>query len=215
MRAGQTLLRSLKAQVPPRGTQLCIPVGEPTQAWLRPVATTRDALSQDDARVLTLWRNRFVGSFQHEFEATDARTADWLTESVGPDDSRILFMLDDAQGRAFGYMGLAFIDWTRGSVEADAIVRGETAPHGLMSRALHTLLAWARIQLGLPEAGVRVRSDNPALEFYRKMGFVETSQVPLRRTVEPDGVKWVEDLSLPAGTEPSLVHMRYRVPNIF
>ena len=69
-------------------------------------------------------------------------------------------------------------------------------------------LAWAVNQLGLAELGVRVRSDNTALDFYRKVGFKEFKRVPLRKIEEPDMVRWVEDPAFePASI--SLVYMTY------
>jgi RimJ/RimL family protein N-acetyltransferase len=143
--------------------------------------------------MLTDWRNRFIRSFLTEFTATAERTARWLTEIVGPTPSQILFMVDDADGRTFGYMGLACIDWERGTFEVDAIVRGAEAPRGLMSEALRTLIVWAQGQLQLGEARVRVLSDNTALTFYQKLGFREIRRVSLRRVEEPGMVRWVED----------------------
>jgi hypothetical protein len=117
-------------------------------------------------------------------------------------------MVDDLNARTFGYMGLDFINWETGYGEADAIVRGEEAPPGTMKIALQTLLSWALGQLGLRSLGVRVRSDNTALEFYRKVGFSEERRVPLRRVDDFDMIRWVEDYSLnPA--DLSLVYMLY------
>jgi RimJ/RimL family protein N-acetyltransferase len=207
MMIGRQLLRAAKESAAPRGAVLSLPVGRPVEAVLRPVATCEGCLNADDVRALTQWRNRFVRSFLTEFEATEERTARWLTTMVGPDDTRILFMVDDARtGRTVGYMGLAFIDWERGSGEADAIVRGGDAAPGMMTRALRTMLDWARVQLGLHELGVRVRSDNPAVTFYRKLGFRELRRVPLRRIDREGLIQWIENESLP-GREPSLVHM--------
>ena len=105
-------------------------------------------------------------------------------------------------------MGLDFINWKTGYGEADAIVRGKEAPPGTMKIALQTLLGWGLAQLGLRSLGVRVRSDNTALEFYRKVGFVEERRVPLRRIDDFDMIRWVEDSSLnPA--DLSLVYMLY------
>lgn len=204
---GRTLLSTLKAT---SGTEqfLCLPVGLPIQAILRPIATRPEVLNPDDLRCLTEWRNCFVQSFLTEFPATESRTAKWLTEIVEPNDNKILFMVDDLNGRTFGYMGLDFINWETGYGEADAIVRGEEAPPGTMKIALQTLLSWALGQLGLRSLGVRVRSDNTALEFYRKVGFSEERRVPLRRVDELDMIRWVEDNSLnPA--DLSLVYMLY------
>jgi len=206
---GRALLHALKLTARPRGeTALSLTVGCPVEAVLRPVATRGDQLDPNDVHLLTEWRNRFVQSFLTEFTADDERTARWLTDVVGPDDTRILFMLDGARdGQTIGYMGLAFIDWEQGAAEADAIVRGGEAPRGLMKRGLLTLLRWAQQQLGLRTLGVRVRSDNPAVEFYRRMGFAAVRRVPLRRIEQPEMLQWTEDESLPPG-EPSLVHMR-------
>src|SRR5262245_34296611 len=128
---GRELLRLLKATACDQGSQLGIPVGTPIKAWLRPVATSIGRTRREDLRVLTEWRNANVTSFLHEFQANEERTARWLTDIVGPDDTKILFMLDDTDGRTFAYMGLAFIDWELGRVEADAVVRGTEAEHGV------------------------------------------------------------------------------------
>ncbi len=162
--------------------------------------------------MLTDWRNRFVQAFLNEFTATYNQTARWLVEVVGPKEGKILFMIDDHNCRTFGYMGLDCIDWDRAYGEADAVVRGAEAPPGTMKRALQTLLAWARGQLGLRELGVRVRSDNTALEFYHKGGFREVRRVPLRRVEEPQMIRWAEDESLESA-EVYLVHMRWQANN--
>src|ERR1051325_10916416 len=138
---GRMLLKAVKDGARPDGPLLCIPVNRPIQALLRPVATRKEFLNRQDLSLLTEWRNRFVHSFLTEFQADENRTARWLTEMVRSDDTRILFMVDDAlSGRTFGYMGLAFIDWANGSGEADAIVRGAAAGPGQMKSALQTML---------------------------------------------------------------------------
>jgi RimJ/RimL family protein N-acetyltransferase len=192
---GRRLLRAVKESAVGEGAALCLPVGRPVEALLRPVATREGALNAADVRALTEWRN-----------ADEGRTSRWLSEAVGPDDTRILFMVDDPAGRTVGYMGLAFIDWEARTGEADAIVKGGEAAPGVMKRSLLTLLDWARTQLELRALGVRVRSDNTALEFYRKLGFREVRRTALRRAGAAGAVQWIEDDSLPAG-EPSLVHM--------
>ncbi|HRE18593.1 MAG TPA: GNAT family N-acetyltransferase, partial [Rhodocyclaceae bacterium] len=68
-------------------------------------------------------------------------------------------------------------------------------------------LDWARHQLGIERIGVRVRSDNRALNFYLKFGFREIQRVPLRRKVTHDLVEWLEDPGLVSAQNLSLVHM--------
>ena len=204
--SGKEILMGTKAAAGGEA-ELRIPVGEPPEASLRPVATVAGRTRPDDVRRLTRWRNRHVTAFLTEFEATEERTARWLEQVVGPDPTRILFMVDDAGGRTVGYMGLAYIDWESRYGEVDAVVRGEEAPRGCMTRALHRLIGWARGDLGLLTLGVRVRSDNPALAFYRKAGYRESHRVALRRTEQAREVHWVQDDSgSPQGV--SLVFMR-------
>lgn len=196
----------------PAGTSdaLVIPVGKPVVAYLRPVNSGSE-INNDDVARLTAWRNRFVTAFLNEFVATEPRTACWLRSTVAADDTRILFMCDDLSGRTFGYMGLAYIDWDKSYGEADAIVRGESAPRkGLMGEALLALLRWANSHLGLETLGVRVRSDNPALGFYFHLGFEEVARVPLVRTAHGNGAAWTEQPDAEPGAV-CLVHMRIAI----
>ena len=200
------MLHSLKENADSPGRPPVLEIGNPPVALLRTVATRPGKLRPDDVRCLTEWRNRYVRSFLTEFVATEERTARWLTSVVGPSSDRILFMLDRPDGQTFGYMGLAFIDWERGYGEADAIVKGGDSPPGTMTHALLSLLDWAKNKLGLNQIGVRVRSDNPALLFYQRCGFVEQHRCPLgRHTIDLETV-WREEPT--AGTDaPALVHM--------
>lgn len=181
------------------GPSVVLRVGDPPVAFLRPVCGRADRLDHEDIEHLTAWRNRHVDAFLTEFEATTDRTAAWLV-SWASDDSKILFMVDDATGRTFGYMGLASIDWEAGIGEADSIVRGAESAPGTMGAALRALIAWATGPLGLRQIFIRVRSDNQALRFYQKLGFVQRRRVPLRLDhVEPSSRQWVEDETARSG----------------
>lgn len=208
---GKRLLAALKAAAGAPGANLAIPVGQPPLAVLRPLASRRDWLAPEDVRRISEWRNRYVTHFMTEFHATDERTTHWLTEFVAPSDRKILFMVDLAQGDTVGQIGIDFIDWEAGYGEADAIIRGGDSPKGLMKQALRTALSWAVAQLGLTQLGVRVRSDNSALDFYRKVGFVEQKRVPMRRTEEPGMVRWIEDPDC-QDASAGLVYMTYQGP---
>lgn len=206
--SGETLLRALKDRTRAGAPALVLPVGEPVRALLRPIASVPGGVDATDALLLSHWRNRHVQNFLTEFVATEARTARWLENAIHADGGKMLFMLDALDGERLGHLGIGFIDWTRGYGEADAIVSGGASPPGLMKQALRTMLRWAEHSLGLHTLAVRVRSDNPALEFYRKVGFVEQQRVPLVRHECDDGVVWVEDACAADGGA-SLVHMRY------
>ena len=80
-----------------------------------------------------------------------------------------------------------------------------------MKASLLALMQWARDALGLQTLAVRVRSDNSAVEFYRKVGFQEFQRVPIVASPVPGGVDWTEDpqaVDAPA----SLVYMQLHLP---
>jgi len=206
----QKFLKELK-KTAGSATELVLPVGKPIEAILRPVATTKHTINHVDVTLLSEWRNRFVKSFLTEFHSHDERTIEWLLNTVSKDTGKILFMIDTINGETIGHVGLGFIDWEKGYVEADAIVRGGIARKGLMKLILQHLLQWANNTLDLNNSWVRVRSDNPAVYFYQKVGFVESKRIPLSKIEDASSVTWYEDEN---GSEeaPALVYMKYSSP---
>lgn len=209
--SGAALIASIKASAAVDNVGVVIPVGRPVVAMLRPIPTRPGCISQSDLELLSEWRNRYVKSFLTEFSAHASRTERWLVDFVHANPSKLLFMVENLDGEPLGHIGIDFIDWEAGYGEADAIVSGGASPRGLMKEALQTMLAWAGDQLGLTRLAVRVRSDNTALEFYRKVGFVEQKRVPLNVERTQDMVRWYEDPTL-ANAQASLVYMDYQVP---
>lgn len=203
---GKQLFKAIKNLTKANSPHLVLSVGSPIRAVLRPVSTLPGHLDLKDIRLLTEWRNRHVKSFLTEFDATDDQTADWLSSSVHQNDGKMLFMVDTLDGQSVGHVGLGFIDWNILYGEADAIVSGGSSPPGLMKASLLALMDWAKEVLGLNTLAVRVRSDNSALEFYRKVGFREISRVPITPQLTTAGVDWVESK---IGTESpvALVYM--------
>ena len=189
---------------------LCIPVGNPVIAFLRPVAVQSSSLNPQDVALLTAWRNKYVTSFLTEFEATTEQTSAWLMDIVAKKDNKILFMLDNLQGQTFGYMGLDYINWETGYGEADAIVKGEEAPKGVMTMSLETLLAWGVSMLGLKELHVRVLEDNPALNFYKNMGFLPYKYMPLIEQKTAHQTTWVE-MPIHTDSKRKLVYLQKKL----
>jgi RimJ/RimL family protein N-acetyltransferase len=203
----RTLFHELKKSAG-SAIELVLPLGKPVEALLRPIATEKNKINSEDVRLLSEWRNTFVKSFLTEFHAHDERTTSWLTNAVANDPGKLMFMIDTLNGVSVGHVGLGFINWETGYVEADAIVRGRDARKGLMKDALRLLLSWASESLGLDKAWVRVRSDNPAVHFYEKVGFVERKRVSLSLKKEGNTLIWYEDHD--KGEDgPALVYMEY------
>ena len=199
---GQKIIEQLK-----RDGELRLPVSTFARAFLRPVICAKDNQDADDVERLTQWRNDHVKSFLTEFDATNEQTSNWLANAVMQNTGKILFMVD-YEDKTVGHVGLGFADWAKSYIEADAIVRGVDAPRGLMKQSLLTLMRWARDELGLDDQWVRVRSDNPACAFYRKVGFVDQKQVPLNKEQQGDMLVWFEDPAL-GSAEAHLVYMKH------
>lgn len=208
---GQQLFAAIKQTARTGEPGLVLPVGQPLAAVARPIATVPGHTDALDAQLLTDWRNRHVKSFLTEFVSTPERTAAWLANAVHDNPGKMLFMVETLDGERVGHVGLGFIDWQRGYGEADAIVSGGASPPGLMKASLLALMRWARDALGLQTLAVRVRSDNPAVEFYRKVGFQEFQRVPIVARAVPGGVDWAEDPTA-VGASASLVYMQLQLP---
>lgn len=206
---GKALLKALKevpSQSPPH---LGLKIAGYEGYFLRPITTKHGQINPKDVTHLTEWRNLYPKSFLTEFNSTELQTSEWLCDKCHHDDSRISFMIENAHGDSVGYMGIAYIDWEKSYVEGDSIVSGCINPKGLMTAGLITLLRWAKGQLGLQNVGVRVLSDNPALLFYKKMGFHEVRRVPLKMVnIKEDIVQWIEDESL-TNASRHLVHHKW------
>ncbi|WP_051213249.1 GNAT family N-acetyltransferase [Maritalea myrionectae] len=183
--------RSEVFQIMKSGFGLCLPIDGQPNAILRPVVTDSDKIDPQDVDRLTRWRNEHVIRFLTEFDATAEQTTQWLINRVGPDNGKILLMVE-FEGKTVGHTGLGFGNWSANYIEADAIVRGEDAPRGLMKKALQSTLSWARDSLGLVDQWVRVRSDNPAVKFYEAVGFQEVKRVPLDYRIEGAMKTWFE-----------------------
>lgn len=191
-----------------------LPVGGTAYA-LCPINCNPDKIDMGTVRMLTEARNENASSFLTYFTASPDKTLNWLAHTVANDDSRILFALvESGTGELYGYMGLAYGDSTGSRIEGDAIVRyRKTAEPGLMKKAFLQLIQWIRTDMGIEDVWVRVLADNPAVDFYKRCGFVIQQKVALYERHAPSGqLKELSELPMTADetlSKRSLVHMRY------
>jgi RimJ/RimL family protein N-acetyltransferase len=200
---GRSLMAYLKKNCYP-DQPYSIPLQNALGIHLRMVSTINPL--EEDVIKLTNWRNQNVHSFLTEFEATPQRTRNWLTQLVANDMSRTLFMVEEVGYIPIGYIGLAFIDYSTQSAEADSVVRGTPNHPGIMSKALTTLINWANIKLEVKQIGVRVLADNPAIAFYQKFGFQEVRREALKLERSSDMVAWK-----PAGMDGDGENIRWLI----
>lgn len=196
-------------------SSLCLPV-DGTEFVLAPVNCNSGKIDEDIVNMLTEARNFNADSFLTYFTATPQRTFRWIVDTVASDDTRILFAVRNLHTAALhGYMGLAHGDSTGDRIEGDAIVRfaAESRP-GLMRKAFLRLVTWVKFELGLSEVWVRVLSDNPAIEFYKKCDFMVAETVPLFEVRAANGelLELSESRAGDLAESPrTLSYMRYRI----
>lgn len=121
---------------------------------------------------LTAWRNANREAFLTQFEATEARTANWLAKVVVPSRDRILFLIIDADDKLVGNVG--FANLTEESAELDNVLRGEASRYPRIAKAaVQSLLTWAFADLGLKSIYLNVFANNDkAIGLYRALGFL-------------------------------------------
>jgi len=213
----QKLFFSLKRMGNDNLSSFALPVKN-TGYELVPVACAEKHIDQEVVALLTEARNSNTTSFLTMFNATEEGTRNWLSQTVAKEDNRILFMLQNMRKKNYyGYMGLAFGNNDGSYIEADAVVRiDQNMIHGLMKASLTRLLEWVRIDLNIASVGVRVLSDNPALKFYERCGFIKHKCQDLYDAKDASGqVVALETKQQFAGqqkSERSLCYMIYNAP---
>jgi cephalosporin hydroxylase/RimJ/RimL family protein N-acetyltransferase len=143
---------------------------------------------QDNQLIAKLaeWRAANAGAYFSQFPVTLDGTAAWLRAKLLEVEDRLLFLVIDQHGYPVGHLGYANCLNDEAAMEIDNVVRGnKQGPPGLMSRAMIAGLAWAEDVIGPREIFLRVFSDNDhAVNFYRRLGFLDDIRLPLRKQVE-------------------------------
>ncbi|WP_434630369.1 bifunctional GNAT family N-acetyltransferase/PLP-dependent aspartate aminotransferase family protein [Chromobacterium sp. CV08] len=170
---------------------------------------------QDAALIakLTEWRNRNAAVYPTQFTATGESTRDWMEKQLLDIDDRMLFLVVTAAGETVGHIGFNRCRNSDMLFEIDNMVRGVAGVEpGLFSRALATLIEWARTTINVNGFFLRVIDDNPhAIAFYRKNHFSAESDTPLVAVRDGDSVSYRE--ALPSETPSKhFVRMVYKAP---
>lgn len=142
--------------------------------------------NQEFLERMTSWRSENQHAYLGRFQPTADKTRSWLDSMVLQNQSRLLFLVADRNGCLIGHMGLA-VNTKKGSIEIDNVVRGEAQSPGLMSDALLALEKFAESELTLEKLSLRVLASNDrALRFYKKSGYIEVSRTPVEITYTAD-----------------------------
>lgn len=157
-------------------------------AYLSSVKKTRE-----HAEILTEWRNKHMYSFFTWFHATVDGTLKWI-ESIMDREDRILFLIQNLEGKPIGHIGLTNFDFEKNTCEIDSVLRGvEEELPGVMTYALESLIDWVFNRLKIDSVYLRVFEDNhKAISLYKRCGFILWKRVGARKIVERDFIRWVE-----------------------
>lgn len=134
------------------------------------------AADQRVVSALTKWRNKNSQAFLTQFEATETRTASWLSNVVIPSRDRMLFMIIDADDELIGNVGIANLNGE--SAELDNVLRGEISRFpGIAAAAVRALLKWAFRELELKTVYLNVFANNDkAVGLYKSLGFLPAGE---------------------------------------
>ena len=148
-------------------------------------------------RNLAEWRNANVEVYPTQFIATIESTRSWIIDRLLNVADRILFLVVDRHGNVVGHMGFNGCNNDRLFFEVDNVINGSaSAEKGLFSKALISLIEWARKTINVDGFFLRVMDDNShAIEFYKKNNFYEEAKIPLIKNVSKDLVTYVQATS--------------------
>jgi perosamine synthetase len=169
-------------------------------------------LHLDDAALiatLSHWRRENATAYPSQFPVTDEGTHSWLSDRLLNVPDRLLFLVLDKHGYPVGHLGFANCLNDKCEMEIDNVVRGvASAPSGIMSEAMRVLLNWAQETIGASAFYLRVFEDNThAINFYRALGFIDASTIPLRKRVQGELTAY-SPITPPDAAPPDRVFLR-------
>lgn len=188
----------------------CIVLSE-DQGYLVPVCELHAA---DDQLISKLadWRHENAFAYPTRFPVTAVGTKSWLRSKLLDVEDRILFLVLDHHGNPVGHLGFADCINGEAEMEIDNVVRGEKEVEpGIMRNAMEALINWAEEVIGPRSIYLRVlRTNDHAIQFYRRLGWTDGQLTPLRRYEEGERIEY-RTLAEDDHNEPDdyFLHMAY------
>jgi len=145
-------------------------------------------------QLLADWRSKNQDAYPTQFPVTLEGTSKWLDTQVVHNSKRVLFLVLSQEGWPIGHLGYNNMVWgEKRELEIDNVVRGEKDHQaGLMTVAMRTLLQQTHVLWKPDRIYLRVFHDNQhAVNFYKRLGFIFTKAIPLRKEIESDVIRFV------------------------
>lgn len=211
-----SVLKEIKNETYEQGKNFNIPIYQDRKkiALLRPL-TKRNLINNEEnrkmIRLLGEWREANSKWFD-VFKVTEEGTKRWLREQVINAEDRILFWVQTLDGVLIGHMGLYRFDFKNKSCEIDNVIKGkQNIIPGIMTFAQRALMNWSFSKLELENLTLRVFSDNErAIALYHRCGFKKVRDIPLKKVVKGDTIRWVE-ISDKSDEKPGRYFSQYRI----
>jgi perosamine synthetase len=159
---------------------------------------------------ITNWRNVNVDVYPTQFSATLESTKIWMKDHLLAVDDRILFLVCENNGKAWGHIGFNGCFNSDLSFEIDNVIKGESdAQKGIFSEAMIALIEWARKTINVNNFYLRVMDKNHhAINFYKKNEFVEERLIPLIKVEKTGSINYIE-AKLGETADRNFVQMRW------
>ena len=159
---------------------------------------------------ITNWRNVNVDVYPTQFAATLESTKIWMKDRLLAVDDRILFLVCENNGKAWGHIGFNGCFNSDLSFEIDNVIKGESdAQKGIFSEAMIALIEWARKTINVNNFYLRVMDKNHhAINFYKKNEFVEERLIPLIKVEKTGSINYIE-AKLGETADRNFVQMRW------
>lgn len=211
-----SVLEEIKNETYKQGKNFNIPIYQDGKkiALLRPL-TKRNLIDNEKnrkmIRLLKEWRE--VNSKWFDvFKVTEEGTKRWLREQVINAEDRILFWVQTLDGVLIGHMGLYRFDFKNQSCEIDNVIKGkQNIMPGIMTLAQKALMNWSFSKLELRALTLRVFFDNErAIALYHRCGFKKVRDIPLKKVVKGDTIRWVE-ISDKSDEKPGRYFSQYKL----
>jgi len=150
-----------------------------------------DDISSEIVECMTKWRNQGGVFFLTQFHATKERTEKWLTETLLPDRTRGMYLIQDCAGALIGHLGVRRLDTS--CPELDNMLRGRSSGDPQIMRFAEIALISSIFKCPRATAiNLKVLSRNwIAITLHHSLGFQITGRDELFTQIVRDEVHYV------------------------
>lgn len=174
------------------------------------VLTLDDLVDVDLIDKLSGWRRKHSYWFGGQFKISRVRTRKWLKNLVLLKPDRILFIIEDSDGKRYGHLGFNRFRLRDNSCELDNVVRGKNEIAGLMTDCVETIVAWGFKNLAIDSLFLTTFFDNEkAVNLYTRCNFKKIRKIPLIKIEHEGELQW-EPVRLGYKGKPQRYYLRMK-----